>query len=106
MYNDQSLYVKRVLSRKFPGPYYYGDFVFFLSAINVEKYTSLKPVAELEILNLKIAVQFFLAVARVKRLDSVQDAPLVLLSVTIQSNKTSLAVFFTRVICLALHFSY
>lgn len=105
MYNDQSLYVKRVLSRKFPGPYYYGDFVFFLSAINVEKYTSLKPVAELEILNLKIAVQLR-AVARVKRLNSVQDAPLVLLSVTIQSNKTSLAVFFTRVICLALHFSY
>lgn len=105
MYNDQSLYVKRVLSRKFPGPYYYGDFVFFLSAINVEKYTSLKPVAELEILNLKIAVQFW-AVARVKRLNLVQDGPLVLLSVTIQSNKTSLAVFFTRVICLALHFSY
>lgn len=105
MYNDQSLYVKRVLSRKSPGPYCYGDFVFFLSAINVEKYTSLKPVAELEILNLKIAVQFW-AVARVKRLNSVQDAPLVLLSVTIQSNKTSLAVFFTRVICLALHFSY
>lgn len=39
MHNDQSLYVKRVLSRKSPGPYYYGDFVFFLSAINVEKYT-------------------------------------------------------------------
>ena len=39
MYNDQSLYVKRVLSRKSPGRYYYGDFVFFLSAINVEKYT-------------------------------------------------------------------
>lgn len=101
MYNDQSLYVKRVLSRKSPGPYYYGDFVFFsLGHKCWEIY-----LAFLEILNLKIAVQFW-AVARVKRLNSVQDAPLVLLSVAIQSNKTSLAVFFTRVICLALHFSY
>ena len=40
--------------------------VFFLS-INVEKYTNLKPVTEFEILNLKIPVQFFLAVARVKK---------------------------------------